>query len=39
MKKFLTIAAKFAATLNLVVAVATGKGIDNAVVIFNNAWN
>jgi hypothetical protein len=39
MKSFLNTAAKFTATLNLIAAVATGKGIDNAVVIFNSAWN
>jgi hypothetical protein len=39
MKKFLTIAAKFTATLNLIVAVCTGKGVDTAIVTFNNCWN
>lgn len=39
MKKTITTAAKFFSLLNLVVAVVTGKEVDSAVVIFNNAWN
>ena len=39
MKKTFNILAKVTATLNLIVAVATGKGVDSAVVIFNTAWN
>ena len=38
MKKFITVAAKFFATLSLVVAVCRGEGVETAVVHFNNAW-
>lgn len=39
MKKLINMVAKTFATLNLIVAVATGKGVEAAVVGFNSAWN
>jgi hypothetical protein len=38
MKKTFSILSKVVVTLNLIVAVATGKNIDTAIVSFNSVW-